>query len=454
MIDRARTEWLALVYGADLAGGSGRADPALAASRLADNPGLAAGDPNLACAVGDVAAVAAALAADPAFANRAGGPLELPPLVAATHSRLCQMAAFRAGIIATADLLLNRRAHADQSVAGRAWPASRENPSPHRLSALYGAAGVNHDSELTYLLLRSGANPNDGESLYHSLPHHRCTGVLLEAGARIAGTNAMFRQIDFDDLEGLQLLLSFGGDPNEPATSRPTSDWGSPLLWAIRRRRSAGHVRALLAAGADARARTPHGVAAYRLAVWFALPEAADALAEAGGSEPLGEEDRFIAACTRGEAASASALKARRPDLPASLPEPALRLLPEFAALGCREAVAAMASLGWPIETRGGDWEASALNHAVFRGDVAMTRQLLEHGADWQETHGHGDNVAGTLAWASSNAPVADGDWAGCAAALLAGGMPAGRPGPADQVIIGGVGRSYSAKVRDVLLGG
>lgn len=36
------------------------------------------------------------------------------------------------------------------------------------MSALYGAAGVAHDPELTRILLGAGADPNDGESVYHS----------------------------------------------------------------------------------------------------------------------------------------------------------------------------------------------------------------------------------------------------------------------------------------------
>jgi ankyrin repeat protein len=36
------------------------------------------------------------------------------------------------------------------------------------MSALYGAAGVLHDPELTRALLEAGANPDDGESVYHS----------------------------------------------------------------------------------------------------------------------------------------------------------------------------------------------------------------------------------------------------------------------------------------------
>jgi hypothetical protein len=50
-------------------------------------------------------------------------------------------------------------------------------------SALYGAAGQNRKPELIKLVLRAGANPNDGESLYHSLVDPLCARLLLEAAA-------------------------------------------------------------------------------------------------------------------------------------------------------------------------------------------------------------------------------------------------------------------------------
>lgn len=174
------------------------------------------------------------------------------------------------------------------------------------------------------------------------------------------------------------------------------------------------------------------------------------------GEEPLSEEDRFVAACAGGDAQAARSIQARRPDLPLALPEARLRLLPELAASGAREAVTVMVALGWPIAIRGGDWNASALNHAVFRGDAELAGFLLDHGASWEEEHGFGDNACGTLSWASRNEPEPGGDWAGCAEALVAHGMPRGRhdPGGSGDIVIGGQARPFSDEVAEVLLGG
>jgi hypothetical protein len=104
---------------------------------------------------------------------------------------------------------------------------------------------------------------------------------------------------------------------------------------------------------------------------------------------------------------------------------------------------------------RGGDWDASALNRTVFRGNADLTRFLLEHGAKWTEQHGHGDNACGTLGWASCNEPVEGGDWVGCARALRDHGMPGATalPGDSEHVMVAGVRKQFSDDVTEELLG-
>lgn len=445
--------WLRLVYAGDIAGGTDAARPGVAARLYADDPDLfPQTDPAVTCAIGDESVIGKMLAEDRAFANRALGPLDLPPLVAVAHSSLLRLPAYRDGLRRSARLLLAAGADPNQSVANR-WgttpTASASGTS--RLSALYGAAGQNRDPAMTKLLLDAGADPNDGESLYHALESIDCTRLLLDAGARPTEAYAIYRALDLDSIDVLRLLLAHGADPNEPAKGPPTSRWGSPLLWAIYRRRSRAHIGALLDAGADRAAKAADGTDAATWARRLGLTDVADLLAPA---TPLSQEDLFIAACARGDIAAARTVQSARPDLPRTLSEPQLRLMPELAAQGCSGAVRIMVELGWPIAVRGGDWEASALNHAVFRGDAALTSFLLDHGAQWTEQHGFGDNACGTLSWASCNEPVAGGSWLGCAEALVAHGMPKAQRDPAgsESIIIGGRRRRFGDEVTEFLL--
>jgi len=448
--------WLALVYGGDVTGSLNPARPRVAVRVLLDAPDLAADDPYAACAAGNQAVLQQTAAADSGWVNRAGGPFKLPPLVAVTHSTLGQVPEFRDRLYRSAQSLLQAGADPNQAIGNRFPPASLDAPDEKApLSALYGAVGVNRDPTLTKLLLDAGADPNDGESLYHSLENPDCTRLLLLRGARVSGTNALRRSLDMADPAPLELLLAHGGDPNEPASGPPTSDWGAPLLRGIALRRSARHIAALLAAGADPSARTPGGIGAYRLALQVGLAEVADLLRAAGAAEPLSEAEDFVAACARGDAAEARRIQRGRPDLPGSLPEAQLRLLPDTVAWGSSGAARVMVALGWPIAARGGDWNASALNLAVFRGDAGLTEFLLGHGASWREEHGYRGDVIGTLSWTSINEPVEDGDWVACARALVAHGLPAVTRDPADAetVVIDGRRARFSAAVTAALLG-
>ncbi len=446
--------WARLLYAADVSGSVSRANPRVALRILADDPDLAAGDPWLSCAIGDEHALRQATQADPAWVNRPGGPLRLPPLFAVAHSSLLRMEDCRERLHRCAAALIADGADVSQHIFSRWPPGSLSEPDRNcPLSTLYGAAGSNHDPALTKLLLDAGANPNDGESLYHSLENPSCTRMLLEHGARIAESNAMYRAIDLEDDTALKLLLAHGGDPNEPARHAPLTDWGSPLAWAIYRRRPL-HAKALLDAGADPSRTTREGISPYRLALQFGLTEVAAMLKAQTGAPDVSDDERFVAACARGDEAGARDVTARRPDLPAALSAAQLRLLPDMAAAGANDVVKLMVRLGWPITARGGDWGASALNLAVFRGDPGLTRFLLEHGAKWTEMHGHGDNVSGTLGWASCNEPVEGGDWVGCARALRDHGMPRASAIPDDPewVLIAGVRKRFSDEVAEELL--
>ena len=352
-------------------------------------------------------------------------------------------------------MLLAAGADPNGSIGNRFPPASLAAPdAANQLSALYGAAGVNRDPALTTLLLEAGSNPNDNESLYHSLENPDCTRLLLQHGARVTGTNALGRALDMPDPAALRLLLAHGGDANELGRGAIARSWGSPLLRAVAVRRSAVHVQALLDAGADPVARTPAGMSAYCLAMQTGLLDAAKLLEAAGAAEALSLPEQFVAACARGDAPEARRIQALRPDLPGALAEAQLRLLPDTVAWGSHAVARLMVELGWPLAASGGDWNASALNHAVLQGNADMTEVLLRHGASWQDQHGYGDDVLGTLSWTSINQPAEGGDWPACARALLAHGLPRATrdPANAETVLIAGRCVRFSTEVAEVLL--
>jgi ankyrin repeat protein len=448
--------WLRLVYGGDVAGGPGRPRPDVAARVLAGQPDLNGDDAFLACAVGNEHALRRAIEADAGWVNRAAGVLNIPPLIAVTHSGLARLDEYRDALRRCVRLLLDHGADPNQSIGNRWPPHSLEKPGDERLTAIYGAAGKLHDVQMTAMLLAAGADANDNESLYHSIddPRHDlpCTKLLLEAGTRVPGTNALAKVLDFDNLPGLKMLLAHTphGDP----------DLGRILHWAIYRGRSAAHVRALIDAGADPRAMNEHRQTAYRHAAAFGLPEVLRLLEDNGTGEALSDEERFVSACTRADEAEARRLIGTKPDLFTSLTSAQLKQLPNMAMSGRDDAVRLMVELGWPITERGGDIDGSALNWAVFRGRPELAEFLLEHGATYRETHGYNSDVLGTLSWASNNQPRADGDWPRCASALLAHGMPGGtlasgveQSADTPTLSIDGRTLSFPADVADVLLG-
>ncbi|WP_233828771.1 ankyrin repeat domain-containing protein [Paraburkholderia sp. ZP32-5] len=450
--------WLGLVYGADVTGTYAASRPRVAVKLLLDHPDLVERDPYVACAAGYWKTMSRAIAADPGWVNQPGGALRLPPLVAVTHSSLVQIPEFAARLRECARALVDAGADPNQQIGSRLPPASLSAPDmTEPLSTLYGAAGVVRDPALTEMLLNAGAEPNDGESLYHSLENPDCTRLLLQHGARVTGSNALWRALDMPDATALELLLGHGGNANE-SSPEGLKVWGTPLLRAIALHRSPHHIAALIAAGADVKASTAAGVSAYRLAMQVGLVEIAAQLRAAGAEETLTAAEQFVSACALADAKQARRIQTEHPDLPRALPGDRLRLLPDAAAWGSTAAVKTMVELGWPLDVRGGDWDATALNHSVFRGDVDLTAFLLEHGASWRETQGFGSDALGTLAWASQNEPSVAGspDWAGCARVLIRHGVPKAERDPEheDRVLIDGRRMSFSGEVTEVLVEG
>lgn len=402
--------WLELVYGIEFTGPR----PVAAVQLLRERPDLTGDDPYLACAVGNEDLLRKTQADRPEWVNEAGGPMGMPPLIAVTHSGLGRDSAYAEALMSCARLLLDHGANPEQTWTNPQYP-------DWPLSALYGAAGKNHHPGITRLLLERGANPNDNESLYHSMESAdlTCTRLLLEAGAKVDGSNAIGHVLDFDRLEGLRLLLAYGGNPGY----RGASDY--PIFHAIRRGRSIEHIQMLLDAGADRDAVNSDGQTPYQFALLYGQPEIAALLRGDALPSSLSKEGAFMAACACGDREEVTKQLAETPNIVQRLSQKQLKQLPNLAEQGNFPAVTTMVEAGWPIDVPGGDWKASALNLAVFHGDVAMTEFLLSQGADWQQKHGFGGNVMGTLSHASvNNGDFVHADWVACAKLLIAHGMP------------------------------
>ena len=301
--------WAQLLYSGDVSGTVNRANPRVALRILADDPDLVAGDPYLACAIGDERALRQATQADPAWVNRSGGPLRLPPLLAVAHSSLLRVEEFRERLHASAKLLIADGADVNQHIHSRWPPGSLSEPDQScPLSTLYGAAGSNHDPALTRLLLDAGANPNDGESLYHSLENPACTRLLLEHGARIAESNAIYRSIDLDDDTALKLLLA-AWRRSERAGAKCAADrlgfaarMGHLPPTAPSCEGPAGCGRRSIARHAGWRQPVPAGAA---VRAYQTLPTLLRAQTDA---PDISDEERFVAACARGDEAEARAI--------------------------------------------------------------------------------------------------------------------------------------------------
>ena len=330
-----------------------------------------------------------------ADARASGGPLGWEPLLYVTHS-----------CFASAPL-------AAKLLAGGADPNATFANEYGVMSALYGAAGVARDVELTRMLLEAGADPDDGESVYHAAeaPDPACLRVLLAFGAQASGTNALGSAIDGNRVEHVRLLLDAGADPNE----------GAVLVHAVRRGCGTEMVRLLAGSGAELdrpggewstprdQYRTP-----YQDAVLRNRSDIMDLLAEIGASTDVDEDDQRVAALCRGEQIA--------DPLPETLAADAQEVL-VLAALGGRvDSIAGAVGPDFRGHCGGGP-AGNLLHHASWVGSADVVRRLLEAGAD--PVARSGAEFDTPVAWAALGSPghLEDGrDYVGVVGQLLDAG--------------------------------
>lgn len=356
---------------------AGRADRA---QRLLDaDPALARAGLGPALVLGDADAVAAALAADPGLVSR-----ELPgagrrPLSCACHSAFLAPDNPRApGVRRVVELLLDAGADPNETFANEYGA----------MPVLYGAAGVAHDPQTTRLLLDRGADPDDGESVYHAVGAEstECLEILLERGATVRDTNALGNAIR---RPGFVRVLLERGDlrPSDP-------ELRDALLWA----REDEVAALLIRHGADLEARDGDGLTAYSRAARLGDASMMALLAGAGADTRADPVAAWLGSVVRGEATGPAPGPLRRGDA---------ELLPMMASGGHDTNVVRLLDAGVPLHARGID-EGTALHYAGMWGRGSTVELLLARGAEPNLIAGPREHPANALGWTAFGSRALD----------------------------------------------
>ncbi|CAN5498827.1 ankyrin repeat domain-containing protein [soil metagenome] len=203
------------------------------------------------------------------------------PLLYVCYSRYYSRPALTEKLVSCAKSLLDRGADANASYEEPSFPELPE-------TCLYGAVGRASNAELTRILLDHGANPNDGEALYHGteFANHEPLRLVLKTRGSSKGFNCLAHMLDREDLKGLEMVLESYGSPDD--------DLSSCLHHAIIRQRSVSHLEQLVDHGADPLF-IRDGVSALMRARLMRNRAASDLLASRVSQEPSPVEKYLVA---------------------------------------------------------------------------------------------------------------------------------------------------------------
>jgi hypothetical protein len=391
--DAARADELlrlgCLNYGADHADRWAKGD-----RMLVDHPHLAGWSVYTAAATGTVEAMRVLLANDPTAAVAEGGPFGWPPLLYLTYSRLAPSPA--SDPVAAARLLL--AAGADPN-SGYLWVGL---PSP--FTALTGVFGRGqqgapphaNEMELARLLLDAGAEANDSQTIY----------------------NRGLGDIARDDTEFLELLLDHGlgrgdGGPWRRMLAHGHQTPAEIVADALQHAAEAGleqRVRLLLTRGVDPNHPGTHpgyeGRTPWEGAVLHGNLVIAELLAAAGADtttvDPL---TVFVGTCLAGDRRAVDAALAANPQLLALALEQGDDLVARAVELERSDAVRLLVDLGFDVNVR---HRTTALHEAAARGDLALTKLLVQLGADPDIVDTEWDSPPAGWARHSGHTDVAD----------------------------------------------
>ncbi|MBY0491611.1 MAG: ankyrin repeat domain-containing protein [Gemmatimonadaceae bacterium] len=358
---------------------------------LQATPAVARFNVHTAAAVGDAEWVRALLRADPTLVSQRLPHIELEPLLFAVDESLKERLAVPADQrLDTVRALLDAGADPNASVA---LPDTGD-----AISALYFPC-VRNNVAVARLLLERGANPTDGEALYHAaqLGHVDTLDLLLAFGAdlhrgpEIYGNTPLHfvvahtpeNPIASQAMRGLHWLLDHGADPRIPSTGKYVAEahqGETPLHRAAAVGHAVSVLRALVEHGAPVNATRDDGRTAYQLAYRRGHGEAAAYLASVGADTTISAVDELLAACASGRAADARRVVEANPGIVQTLGPSERDALGLAVTRNDLETVRLMAALGWPL-TAEGEWGGTPLHWAAWNGRVEMVRLLLDAGA-------------------------------------------------------------------------
>jgi ankyrin repeat protein len=353
----------------------GRSDRA--ARLLTIHPGIAHASLHAALVLGDTERVAARLSQDPALARQSGGPRGWEPLHYVCYTTLGHDTTNTDGLVAIARRLLELGADANTR-----FPWLHHGV---RRPVLWGATLVTGVLPLSELLLRAGANPNDGVTLplAAGAGNTAALDVLFANGAdpnqpwATDGTATLYATLHWTtDPAGPYWLLAHGADPDpvnpengETPLHVAATRWDLPL------------VEALVARGADVSRPRADGRTPYAVAELNGNRAVADWLLRNGASADLQPVDRLVATCARGDLTAAQAMLAEQPGLRTAIRPEHYAVLHRAAERDEAEVVAALLACGFDPNRGDEEIGKTSLHSAAGAGAANVVRVLIAHGA-------------------------------------------------------------------------
>lgn len=349
---------------------------------LAAFPEIAHTSIHVAAILGDDAAVRRFISLAPQNATRTEDPYGGDALVYLCLSKYLRLDKTRsAGFLRAAAALLDAGASPNTGF----WS---KGDHPEFETALYGAAGVAHHAELTRLLLDRGADPNDGETSYHTPESYdnAALKVVVESGKLNADdlTVMLLRKADWHDYEGIKYLLKHGADPN-----RMTRWHYTAFHQTLRRDNDLKNIELMLEHGADPTLENDlDGRTGIAMAARRGRGDVLEALARRGIRIELAGVEKLIAACACNDGAAVRAISTHEPQLVAELLAEGGKLLAEFAGTANTDGVRHLLDLGVSVAARyDGDpyfdiaKDSTALHVAAWKAWPRTVKLLIERGA-------------------------------------------------------------------------